>query len=84
MGVERVDYCSDEEYQQALQWEEEQYRQWEEERKEEEDLAELWFNIENFCFRCKYWNGNKEKPKCQTIKEYCNYNHVKCNFKEKT
>lgn len=31
MAVERVDYSTEEEYQQALAWEQEQMRQWEQE-----------------------------------------------------
>lgn len=40
MGVERIDYYSDEEYRQALQQEEEEYRRWLDEKRERERDAE--------------------------------------------
>lgn len=42
MGVERIDYATDDEYQQALQWEQEDYRrQWEEDMLREEYEKEM-------------------------------------------
>ena len=35
MSVERVDYSTEEDYQQALAWEQEQMRQWEQEEQEQ-------------------------------------------------
>jgi len=82
MGVERVDYSSDDEYQQALQMEELEYQQAMETKQQEDMLTEYFMNLEQFCFTCIYWNESKEDPLCWAVKGECNYMADNCDFRE--
>lgn len=81
MGVERVDYSSDDEYQQALQMEEWEYRQAMEKQQEDDYYAQWHAKFERLCMNCAYWNRDKEKPKCWAIKNECDFTNEKCDFK---